>query len=94
MDAAVSGSLTVDKREVALTVQGDGTFFTSRSTTDGSAILLANGLRIAVTNSAFDEAGCRNSLTLWGGAVFLPAPMSARRLQLPMVRWRVDLLLH
>ena len=71
MDAAVSGSLTVDKREVALTVQGDGTFFTSRSTTDGSAILLANGLRIAVTNSAFDEAGCRNSLTLWGGGCLL-----------------------
>ena len=72
MDLTVSGSLTFDKRDVVLFCQGDGTFFASRSTTYESAFLLANGLWIAVTNSAFDEVGCRNSLTLWGRLVSPP----------------------
>ena len=72
MDLTVSRSLTFDRRDVVLFCQGDGMFFASGSTIYESAFLLANGLRIVVTNSAFDEAGCRNSLTHWGRLVSPP----------------------
>ena len=69
MDVAVSTSLTFNNINAALTGQGGGSFFANNPTTYGSAFLLANGPQITVTNSTFDEAGYRNALSLWGGAV-------------------------